>query len=158
MTNQDCVITYFNCEGFGHKKPQCPQYNKICTKCTKKGHSVEECRTPVCCWCKEVGHKKYDCVEREKLVCYNCMQYGHTTKKCRAKQPWCPECKKDGHLYKDCKIATKKRNKSLNESMDGFNSCAAGMADMEEGLFLEYMRDVICENEKNYRLFKMNRC
>lgn len=76
-----------------HKQDHC--YLAKCTRCLKKGHSVEVCKSNnpiVCNFCKEEGHRSFDgtCPAIQKLVCKKCKGKGHTTNRCPEK--YCSFC------------------------------------------------------------------
>lgn len=53
----------YNCDETGHTDAKCSKII-ICERCQRRGHNVNECRTPKCFVCNKYGHKAYQCGEK----------------------------------------------------------------------------------------------
>lgn len=77
--------------------------SSFCNNCKKKGHLSKDCMEPRNTKCYICGrdHVWSMCHQR---MCGRCLEYGHTTKKCRYKacELTCNLCKMRGHTVNDC--------------------------------------------------------
>lgn len=109
-----------------------------------------------CNWCKEDTHYFSNCKKRYELKCYNCTKFGHTTEKCKGR-PFCYVCLEIGHRFIDCSKAIQKRRDALDGVLDGFYTCAQGMADLYDDYEKEYEFKCFKESEKIQREFEKNK-
>ncbi|XP_075704678.1 zinc finger CCHC domain-containing protein 3-like [Rhinoderma darwinii] len=57
-----------------------PDMPQICRRCSKKGHSVKDCKEDACKNCRVTGHETKDCPKR--TMCNLCGQAAHSYKDC----------------------------------------------------------------------------